>query len=95
MKLKKNDLIEHVYSSLSYEFKKEDIKIACDEIFAAVSSALKDDNRVEIRNFGSFSTRKRITPIDPRSNPRDNKVTECNTVYYRMSKNLINRFNGS
>ncbi len=94
MKLKKNDLIEHVHSSLSGGFAKEDIKIACEEIFASMSEALKAGDRIETRGFGSFSIRKRIAPTDPRENKGpSHKGTECNSVYFRMSKNLNDRLN--
>ncbi|QQV75179.1 Integration host factor subunit beta [Rickettsia tillamookensis] len=75
----KNYLIDKVHDKLNY-LSKEDVKDSVDLILDYLSQSLKEQERIEIRNFGNFSIRKR-------------KFSESekfyNTVYYRMPKNLF------
>ncbi|AFC73100.1 HU family DNA-binding protein [Rickettsia montanensis] len=75
----KNYLIDKVHDKLNY-LSKEDVKDSVDLILDYLNESLKEQKRVEIRNFGNFSIRKRKFPESEKF---------YNTVYYRMPKNLF------
>ena len=75
----KNYLIDKVYNRLNY-LSKEDVTESVNLILVYLSESLKKQNRIEIRNFGNFSIRKRKFPKNEKF---------YNTIYYRMSKNLF------
>ena len=68
-----------------------------DDIFRILKDYLTEDNpytRIEIRNFGTFSTRKREKRIS--RNPKTGTsvlVEEKSHPYFRASKNLKNSLN--
>lgn len=74
-----NYLIDKIYTQLEY-LSKEDVKDSVNLILDYLSNSLKDQNRIEIRNFGNFSIRKRKFSASDEF---------YNTVYYRMPKNLF------
>ncbi|ABV75033.1 Integration host factor beta-subunit [Rickettsia akari str. Hartford] len=75
----KNYLIDKVHEKLNY-LAKEDVKDSVDLILDYLSRSLKEQERIEIRNFCNFSIRKRKFP-------KSNKF--YNIVYYRMPKSLF------
>ncbi len=83
----KKDLANQISSELSLQ--KQDVSLAVDIILQTMSEALKEGRRVELRGFGSFSTRSR----KPRTtkNPRTGVVMEIperKTLHFTMSKSL-------
>lgn len=72
-----------MYKKLGY-LSEEDVQIAVDTILNCMKSNLIKENRIEIRGFGSFSIRKR------KYVGRDESY---NTVYFRMSKNMLHCLN--
>lgn len=83
----KKDLANQISSELSLQ--KQDVNLAVDIILRTMSEALKEGRRVELRGFGSFSTRSR----KPRTtkNPRTGVVMEIperKTLHFTMSKSL-------
>ncbi len=83
----KKDLVKEVSSELSLN--KQDVTAALDIILNTMENALKDERRIELRGFGSFSVRKR----KPRStkNPKTGKmmnIPERKTIHFTMSKSL-------
>lgn len=86
-KMLKKELADQVSTKLSLQ--KQDVNLAVDVILTKISEALKEGRRVELRGFGSFSTRSR----KPRStkNPRTGVVMdipERKTLHFTMSKSL-------
>ncbi|MFV9890100.1 HU family DNA-binding protein, partial [Rickettsia conorii] len=75
----KNYLIDKIHDRLNY-LSKEDVKDSVDLILDYLNESLKEQKRIEIRNFGNFSIRKRKFPESEQF---------YNTVYYRMPKNLF------
>ena len=75
----KNYLIDKIHDKLNY-FSKEDVKDSVDLILDYLKESLKEQKRIEIRNCGNFSIRKRKFPESGKF---------YNTVYYRMPKNLF------
>ncbi|PIE36412.1 integration host factor subunit beta [candidate division KSB3 bacterium] len=83
----KKDLVDKVSEELSMQ--KQDVTLAVDIMLDAMSRALVEDRRIELRGFGSFSVRSR----KPRStkNPRTGKIMEIpdrKTLHFTMSKSL-------
>lgn len=83
----KKDIADQISSDLSLQ--KQDVNIAVDIILKTISGALEEGRRVELRGFGSFSTRSR----KPRStkNPRTGvlmDIPERKTLHFTMSKSL-------
>jgi nucleoid DNA-binding protein len=74
---RKADLINKISEKIDY-LSKEDIKTSIDLVFDYLKSELVQQNRIEIRGFGSFSIRDRKFPDSE-------KIYK--TIYYRMSKN--------
>ncbi|KJW04321.1 HU family DNA-binding protein [Rickettsia argasii] len=75
----KNYLIDKIHDKLNY-LSKEDVKDSVDLILDYLNESLTKQKRIEIRNFGNFSIRKRKFPDSEKF---------YNTVYYRMPKNLF------
>ncbi|MCC8483754.1 MAG: integration host factor subunit beta [Rickettsia endosymbiont of Labidopullus appendiculatus] len=76
----KSDLVNKISEELNY-LAKEDIKDSVDLVLDYLQSSLAEQNRIEIRGFGSFSVRQRKLP---------NSEQSYKTVYYRMPKNYGN-----
>lgn len=58
---RKSDLVDKISKELNYLFK-EDIKDSIDLVFDYLQFSLAEQNRIEIRGFGSFSIRERKFP---------------------------------
>jgi integration host factor subunit beta len=83
----KKDLVNKVSEELSLQ--KQDVSMALDIILDTMSEALADNRRVELRGFGSFSTRKRKARST--KNPRTGvvmNIPERKTLHFTMSKSL-------
>lgn len=74
----KKDLADRLVKNLPY-LKEDDAVYVINCIFNYIKDELIKGNRIEIRGFGSLSTRPR---------KYSGKDSEYNTVYYRMSKNV-------
>jgi integration host factor subunit beta len=84
----KRDLVEKTTDSLNGYLKK-DIGRAVDIIFETMAESLDQDNRVEIRGFGSFSVRTR--KARQTKNPKTGKIMDIpprKTLHFAMSKSL-------
>ena len=82
LKLKKNS------------FSEEDLESSINLILQFISSTLEEVDRVEIRNFGTFSARKREKRLS--RNPKTGTsvlVESKNHPYFRASKNLKESLN--
>jgi integration host factor subunit beta len=84
-------------AKIAEEFPKltlEDAERAVDSICEEIIQALEQDNRVELRGFGSFSTRKRRARQG--RNPKTGEavaVPATHAVYFRAGKEILNRLN--
>ena len=70
-------------------FSEEDLESSVNLILQFISTTLEEANRVEIRNFGTFSARKRGKRLS--RNPKTGTsvlVESKNHPYFRASKNL-------
>jgi len=55
----KSQLIDKIHKKQNSDFTKQQITIVTDNIFDLIKDSLAHGERVEIRNFGNFSLRKR------------------------------------
>jgi integration host factor subunit beta len=83
----KKDLVHIVSDELILQ--KQDVTMAVDILLETMAEGLKDDRRIELRGFGSFSIRTR----KPRNtkNPRTGRMMDIpprRTLHFTMSKSL-------
>ena len=86
--MNKSDLIQKLSNSLT-EFKKTDIDEATDLLIDSITDSLTRNKRIEIRGFGSFSTREREARLA--RNPKTGSAITVNNKfhpYFRASKHL-------
>jgi integration host factor subunit beta len=91
--MNKSDLLENLKSK-NESFSEEDVESSINLILKFISNTLGKANRVEIRNFGSFSARKRDKRLS--RNPKSGTsvlVEPKNHPYFRASKNLKESLN--
>lgn len=89
----KADLIEEV--SRVVEMTRKDSEVIVEAIFDSVVRALKTDDKIEIRGFGSFRTRQRQSRIgrNPKTGTRV-EVPAKRIPYFKPSKELKDLVNG-
>jgi len=88
MKMNKSDLVIKISRKQAY-FKRADIEEATDQLTTLIFNALSRNDRVEIRGFGTFSTRKRDARLA--RNPKTGSSIAVNSKfhpYFRASKLL-------
>ena len=88
MKMNKSDLVTKISRKLVH-FKSADIEEATDQLTTLIFNALSRNDRVEIRGFGTFSTRKRGARLA--RNPKTGSSIAVNSKfhpYFRASKLL-------
>jgi integration host factor subunit beta len=83
----KADLIEEVARVV--EFSRKDSEVIVEAIFDSVVRALKEDDKIEIRGFGSFRTRQRQARVgrNPKTGARVD-VPAKRIPYFKPSKEL-------
>ncbi len=89
----KSELIKKLKKRYSNLFLK-DVTVAVESVLDEISNALADGDRVELRGFGSFSTRKRKSRLA--RNPKTGDVVQLgdrHAVYFRAGKELRDRLN--
>ena len=91
--MNKSDLVNSL-SLKTNSFSKEDIEKSVKSILLLLSEALSNDLRVEVRNFGTFSTRERQQRLSRNPKPGTSVlVEEKKHPYFRASKNLKQSLN--
>ncbi len=89
----KADLIEEV--SRVVEMTRKDSEVIVESIFDSVVKALHNNDKIEIRGFGSFRTRQRQARIG--RNPKTGERVEVpakRIPYFKPSKELKDLVNG-
>lgn len=84
----KGDIVEQICTDMNTLIKK-DVTHAVDIIIETMSKALANGQRIEIRGFGSFSSRKRQPKTT--KNPKTGIIMNIplrNTLHFTMSKSL-------
>ena len=91
--MNKSDLIRKLKAKRD-AYPEEDVESSINLILHFISRTLQEANRVEIRNFGTFSVRKRLKRLS--RNPKTGTsvyVGSKNHPYFRASKNLKESLN--
>ncbi len=91
--MNKSDLVNNI-SNKSDSFLEDDIEKSVKLILELISKSLSKNQRVEIRNFGTFSIRPREERLS--RNPKTGTsvfVEAKNHPYFRASKNLKHSLN--
>ena len=87
MSMLKKELVDQISDDL--DIQKQDVAVAVDIILDSMVEAITDGRRVELRGFGSFSTRRR--KARQTKNPRTGVIMdigERKTIHFTMSKSL-------
>ena len=91
--MNKSDLIKNIYENAD-SLSEEDLEQTVNIILKLISNSLINGDRVEIRNFGTFSVRSRDQRIS--RNPKTGTsvlVEPKNHPYFRASKYLKESLN--
>ena len=89
----KSELILKITSKNSYLYHKDVYKII-DTLFNCVTKALKDGDRVELRGFGTFTTKLRNARIG--RNPKTGDpvaIPQKKMPFFKMGKSMRERIN--
>ena len=87
MSMLKKELVDQISDDL--DIQKQDVAVAVDIILDSMVDAITEGRRVELRGFGSFSTRSR--KARQTKNPRTGVIMdigERKTIHFTMSKSL-------
>jgi integration host factor subunit beta len=91
--MNKSDLISNI-SIKSDLFSEEDIEKSVNSILNLITQSLTNKNRVEVRNFGTFSIRSREARLSRNPKTGTSVLVEAkNHPYFRASKNLKQSLN--
>ena len=91
--MNRSDLVKSLLSK-SNSFSYDDIEKSVKSILDLITDSLTNNERVEVRNFGTFSTRYREQRLS--RNPKTGSsvlVEQKNHPYFRASKNLKQSLN--
>lgn len=92
-KMNKSDLVNNI-SNKSDSFTDDDIEKSVNSILELISKSLSKKQRVEIRNFGTFSIRSREERLSRNPKTGTSVLVEAkNHPYFRASKNLKQSLN--
>ena len=93
MGIVKSKLIEQISKNYP-NFLKKDLRKFTNIILKEIKNTLKRGERVELRNFGIFSTRIQNSRIsrNPKTGEKVNTPEEKN-IHFKMSKDLFKKLN--
>ena len=89
----KSELIQKITNKYSFLYQKDVYKII-DTLFNSVTKALKQGDRVELRGFGTFTTKLRDARIG--RNPKTGEpvaIPKKNMPFFKMGKTMKERIN--
>ena len=92
-KMNKSDLVNNISNKFD-SFTEDDIEKSVNSILELISKSLSKKQRVEIRNFGTFSIRSREERLSRNPKTGTSVLVEAkNHPYFRASKNLKQSLN--
>ncbi len=92
-KMNKSDLVNNI-SVKSDLFTQDDIEKLVNSILDLISESLRKNQRVEVRNFGTFSIRSREKRLSRNPKTGTSVLVEAKKhPYFRASKNLKQSLN--
>ena len=89
----KSELILKITNKNSFLYQKDVYKII-DSLFDNITKALKDGDRIELRNFGTFTTKLRDARIG--RNPKTGEpvaIPKKKMAFFKMGKSMKERIN--
>ena len=89
----KSELILKITNKNSFLYQKDVYKII-DTLFSSVTTALKNGDRVELRGFGTFTTKHRDARIG--RNPKTGEpvaIPQKKMPFFKMGKSMKERIN--
>ena len=91
--MNKSDLVKRLSNNTS-SLDEDDLQQSVNSILNIISNSLSDSNRVEIRNFGTFSSRQRKSRISRNPKTGTSVLVEAkNYPYFRAAKYLKESLN--
>ena len=91
--MNKSDLVNNISKKLDL-FSEDDIEKSVNSILEIISETLSKNERVEVRNFGTFSTRSREERLSRNPKTGTSVLVEAkNHPYFRASKYLKQSLN--
>ena len=95
MSIVKSKILKQLSNNYPNFFKKDLEKFA-NIILSEIKNALKRGERVELRGFGVFSTKKQKSRIsrNPKTGEKVN-TPEKKTIHFKMSKDLFKKLNNN
>ena len=91
--MNKSDLVNNISKKLDL-FSEDDIEKSVNSILEIISETLSKNERVEVRNFGTFSTRSREERLSRNPKTGTSVLVEAkNHPYFRASKKLKQSLN--
>jgi integration host factor subunit beta len=91
--MNKSDLISNILNK-SNSFSKDDIEKSLNSILNLISQSLANKDRVEVRNFGTFSIRSRDERLSRNPKTGTAVLVEAKShPYFRSSKDLKQSLN--
>ena len=91
--MNKSDLISNILNK-SNSFSKDDIEKSLNSILNLITQSLANKDRVEVRNFGTFSIRSRDERLSRNPKTGTSVLVEAKShPYFRSSKNLKQSLN--
>ncbi|MCB1482859.1 MAG: integration host factor subunit beta [Rhodobiaceae bacterium] len=90
----KSELIQRLAAANPHLFQR-DIEMIVNTVLDEIVDTLANDNRVELRGFGTFSVKKRPARVgrNPRTGARVS-VSEKSVPFFKMGKEMRERLNG-
>ena len=76
--LTKKDLVNLVYMQLG--FSKQIAEILIDDFFLTITESLKDNDKLKLTNFGTFSLRVKKPRVGRNPKTKENKTISARTV---------------
>ncbi len=91
--MNKSDLISNILNK-SNSFSKDDIEKSLNSILNLITQSLANKDRVEVRNFGTFSIRTRDERLSRNPKTGTSVLVEAKShPYFRSSKDLKQSLN--
>ncbi len=93
VKMNKSDLIK-ILTKKSDSLSEDDIEKTVNSILDLISKSISNDQRIEVRNFGTFSIRSREKRLSRNPKTGTSILVEAkHHPYFRASKNLKQSLN--
>lgn len=87
-KIIKSELIHETWKLLNKEFRKKDVEVIINAFINAIKCEIKNDNKVKIDGFGTFSSHARQSYVGKSTNGNIEKIPDTKYIIFKPSKKL-------